>query len=140
MYHLTVFEFLTQVVTDLRQRLVTVLFETLARAVDHFEPVVDMLLYLWSHVSVSHLDTVDLCLVLEKLLYGNLLRDHTVRIAIPFHAFHRSLHTECLNVGLQDGLVANDPDDLVDDGTHVDGVAVGGDAISREPGSSGDSR
>ena len=89
-----------------------------------------MLLYLWSHVSVSHLDTVDQCLVLEQLLYGNLLRDHAVRIAIPFHAFHRCLHTVCLNVGLQDGLVANDPDDLVDDGAHVDGVAVGGDAVS----------
>ena len=116
-----------------------VLFEALARAVDHFEPVVDMLLYLWSHVSVGHLNTVDLCLVLEQLLYSNLLRDHTVRIAIPLHAFHRSLHTECLNVRLQDGLIANNPDDLIDDGAHVDGVAVGGDAISREPGSSGDS-
>ena len=116
-----------------------VLLKTLARTVDHLEPVVDVLFDLRGHIGIRHLDTVNLCLMLEQLLYGNLLRNHTVRIAIPFHAFHRSLHTECLNVGLQDGLVANNPDDLVDDGAHVDGVAVGGDAISREPGSSGDS-
>ena len=102
----------------------TIFFKPFARAVDHLEPVVDMLLDLWCHISISHLDTVDLCLMLEQFLHSDLLRDHTVRIAIPLHSFHRSLHTVCLYVGLQDGLIAHDPDDLVDDGAHVYGVTV----------------
>ena len=82
-------------------------------------------------------DTVDGSLMEEQLLHGYLLRDDTVRIATPFHAFHRSLHTVCLDVGLQDGLIANDPDDLVDDGAYLDGV--GGSGICGDSRSSGDS-
>ena len=43
LHHLTVFQVLTQVTADLRQGLMTILLETFTGAVNHFEPVVDIL-------------------------------------------------------------------------------------------------
>ena len=58
-----------------------VFLQTLTRAVDHVEPVVDLLLHLLGHIGIRHLNTVDGCLMLEQLLHGYLLRDDTVGIA-----------------------------------------------------------
>ena len=102
----------------------TVLLETLARAVDHLEPVVDILIHLGGHIGIGHLDTVDLSLMLEEFLYGDLLGDDTIGVAIPFLALHGSLYAHGLDIRLQDGLIANNPDHLIDDRAFLDIGAV----------------
>ena len=52
----------------------------------------------------------------EELLDGNLLGDGAVRVALEADALLRSLQAILLDVAAQDGLIANHPDDFVDDG------------------------
>ena len=99
-----------------------IFLQTLTRAIYHFQPVVNLLFDLGSHVGISHLDTVDDSLMLKELLHSNLLGDGTVGIACPLHTLHSGLHTHRLYLGLQDGLITDHPDHLVDDST--DGGAL----------------
>ena len=97
-----------------------VFLQTFPGTVYHLEPVVDLLLYLLSHIGISHFDTVNLSLVLEELLHGNLLGNRTIGIPTPLHTFHRGLYAHLLNIGPEDGLIAYDPHDLINHG--ADGV------------------
>ena len=93
-----------------------VFLETLTGTVHHLQPITDLLFHLLSHISLCHLDTVDIGLMEEELVDGYLLGDGTVGVAIPFHTFHRSLHTQGFHIRLQDSLIAYHPDHLVDHG------------------------
>ena len=132
LYHLTVFQILTQVITNLRKRLMLIFLQALTRSVDHFEPVADLLLYFHGHIGIGYLNTVYLGLMLEKLLNGDLLRDGTVGITLPFHTFHCTLHTHGLNVRFEDGIVADNPYYLIDHGSHLYGILVLGRSSKRQ--------
>ena len=99
-----------------------IFLQTFTGAIDHLQPVVNLLFDLGSHVGISHLDTVDDSLMLKELLHSNLLGDGTVGITRPLHTLHSGLHAHRLHLGLQDGLITDHPDHLVDDST--DGGAL----------------
>ena len=113
---LTVAELLTHLLTHLGNRLVLVFLQTLAGAIDHLQPVADLLFDLLRHVVLSDLDTVDIRLMEEEFVDGNLFGDGAVGVPTPLHAFQGSLHAQGLDIGLEDGLITHHPDDLVDDG------------------------
>ena len=122
---LTVAELLTHLLTHLRDRLVLVFLQTLAGAIDHLQPVADLLFDLLRHVVLSDLDTVDIRLMEEEFVDGNLFGDGAVGVPTPLHAFQGSLHAQGLDIGLEDGLITHHPNDLVDDrlrGDRLEGV------------------
>ena len=94
-----------------------VLLKTLARTVDHLEPVGYLLFNLLRYVGIGNLDTINLSLMLEQLLNGNLLGDGAVGVTTPLHSLHGSLHTHVLNIRTQDSVVADNPYHLIDNGT-----------------------
>ena len=61
----------------------------------------------------------------EEFLDGYLLGDGTVGIALETDTLLGCLQAHLLDVALQDGLVADDPYDFVDDGATGSGDAVG---------------
>ena len=101
-----------------------VFLQSFTRAVDHLQPIADLLFDLTGHISIRHLDTVDFGLVLEQLLNGDLLRDDTIGVATPFDTFHGGLDTHGLHVGFQNGIVTHHPDNLVDDGADLYRICV----------------
>ena len=95
-----------------------VFLKTLTRTVDHLEPVGNLLLYLGCYISIGHLDTINLGLVFEQLLHGNLLGDSAIGVSTPLDTLHSSLHTHLLDIRTEDGIIANHPYYLVDNSTN----------------------
>ena len=97
-----------------------VFLQTLPGAINHLEPIVDLLLHFLGHIGISHFNTVYLGLVLKELLHSYLFGYRTIGIPTPLHTFHRGLDAHLLNVGSEDGLIAYNPYDLINNG--ADGV------------------
>lgn len=102
-----------QLRTHLTDGLLLILFELLART-GHLNPVFYLLVDTGGNLGLGHLDTVDGGLVEEEFLHGNLLGNGTVGIALETNAFLGGLQTHLLDVATQDGFVADNPDDFVD--------------------------
>ena len=94
---------------DLRHRHAPVLFELLLGACG-LHPLVDLRLDVAVDLVRWGVDAVNLCLVEEELLDGQVLGDDTIGVAAD--ACH--LGARFLDVAQQDGLVADDPDHLID--------------------------
>ena len=111
---LLVLKLIVHVVADLIDGLLAVLFEFLLAARDLY-PAVELLLHTGSDLRLTNFNGVDLGLMEEEFLHGELFGNGTVGIASPRHTFLLPLHTHHLHIGLEDGLITHYPHDFVDD-------------------------
>ena len=109
---------------DLRELFIEVLLKLFLRAQlrDHIlYPHVDHA----SDLRVVSLDTIDLRLVEEELLYRYLLRDDAVRISLESESLTPCKELLILNIREEDRFVTNHPYDLIHDGLLLRFVSLG---------------
>ena len=108
LHHLVVFHQVMGLLAYLRHAHIAVFLEFLLRA-RSLHPLVDLRLHIAVDLLFGSFNTVDLRLMQEQLLDGQVLRDDAVGITRDA----RHLRAHFLHVAAQDGLIANHPDDLI---------------------------
>ena len=79
------------------------------------DPCVELPFHAVGHLGIGHLDGVELGLMEEELLYGELLWHSEIGVTVDFLSFHLHLHPCHFDVGFQNGFVAHYPNYFVDD-------------------------
>ena len=106
-----VLDHVKQFLANLHHRQLHILFEFLL-GTSQQDSLVEFLFNILVDICVTDINTVNDCLMKKEFLYGYLFWNDTIRIAFQLRAIFQ---TTLLNVGTQNGFIANHPHHFIDD-------------------------